>query len=182
MAAPADPTSSALDSIVTRFRRLVRSVAVAHGLFEADLDEVVQDVRIRLWRARNAERIPDTSSSYVYRTARSAALDLVRRRRMSRAVPGGVDGTAVERLTEPSAGPDRATEDAELAEVVFQEVRELIDSRRVPVRMHLLGYEAHEIADRLGWSGAKTRNLLSRGMADLRARLDARGIGPEGMR
>jgi DNA-directed RNA polymerase specialized sigma24 family protein len=73
-------------------------------------------------------------------------------------------------------------EDAELAEVVFQEVGELIDSRRVPVRMHLLGYEAHEIADRLGWSGAKTRNLLSRGMADLRARLDARGIGPEGVR
>jgi RNA polymerase sigma-70 factor (ECF subfamily) len=182
MAAPADPTSSALDTVVTRFARLVRSVAVAHGLFETDLDEVVQDVRIRLWRARDAERISDTSSSYVYHTARSAALDLVRRRRISRAVPVGVDGSALERVAEPTARPDRAAEEAELAEVVFQEVGALIDSRRVPVRMHLLGYEAHEIAVRLGWSGAKTRNLLSRGMADLRARLDARGIGPEGIR
>ena len=36
-----------------------------------------------------------------------------------------------------------------------------------------------EIAALLGWSEAKTRNLLYRGLADLRSALAARGIGPE---
>ena len=36
-----------------------------------------------------------------------------------------------------------------------------------------------EIADLLGWSEAKTRNLLYRGLGDLRARLTEQGIGWE---
>jgi RNA polymerase sigma-70 factor (ECF subfamily) len=43
--------------------------------------------------------------------------------------------------------------------------------------MHLAGYAREEIAQLLGWSEAKTRNLLYRGLADLRERLTARGIG-----
>ncbi|MCI0436108.1 MAG: hypothetical protein L0271_21070, partial [Gemmatimonadetes bacterium] len=84
MATPADPVSSALDVVLGRFARMVRSVGAAHGLADADLDEVVQDVRIRLWRARTRERIADAPSSYVYQTARAAALDLLRRRRAPR--------------------------------------------------------------------------------------------------
>ena len=50
------------------------------------------------------------------------------------------------------------------------------------VRMHLAGYPREEIATSLGWTEAKTRNLLYRGLDDLREALRARGIGPEGMR
>jgi RNA polymerase sigma-70 factor (ECF subfamily) len=46
--------------------------------------------------------------------------------------------------------------------------------------MHLAGYERHEIAELLGWTEAKTRNLLYRGLADLRQVLDSWGIGPGG--
>jgi RNA polymerase sigma-70 factor (ECF subfamily) len=46
--------------------------------------------------------------------------------------------------------------------------------------MHLAGYERHEIAELLGWSEAKTRNLLYRGLADLREVLDSWGIRPGG--
>jgi RNA polymerase sigma-70 factor (ECF subfamily) len=49
-------------------------------------------------------------------------------------------------------------------------------SRRPVVRMHLLGHSREEIAKLLGWSEAKTRNLLYRGLADLRERLMAEGI------
>jgi hypothetical protein len=34
----------------------------------------------------------------------------------------------------------------------------------------------------LGWTEAKTRNLLYRGLADLRERLIERGFRPEGVR
>ncbi len=45
--------------------------------------------------------------------------------------------------------------------------------------MYLAGYERREIADLLGWTEAKTRNLLYRGLADLRETLTTRGVRPE---
>ena len=55
----------------------------------------------------------------------------------------------------------------------------LVSSRRAVVRMHLAGYPREEIADLMGWSESKTRNLLYRGLDDLRERLATMGIGPE---
>jgi DNA-directed RNA polymerase specialized sigma24 family protein len=43
--------------------------------------------------------------------------------------------------------------------------------------MHLQGYPREEIAELMGWTEAKTRNLLYRGLADLRDRLTEQGIG-----
>ena len=181
MSLPGDLASPALEAVLARFGGMVRAVGRRHGLLEADLDEMIQDVRIRLWHARETgERIAGSPSSYVYRAARSASLDLVRRRRGRGAQPRVLE---FEPATEAPgvAGADRALEDAELAGVVFRAVEGLLESRRVVVRLHLLGYESAEIAALLGWSGGKTRNLLSRGLADLRTRLLALGVGPGGL-
>ena len=43
-------------------------------------------------------------------------------------------------------------------------------------KLHLEGYRRDEIEALLGWSEAKTRNLLYRGLSDLREFLVARGI------
>ena len=43
--------------------------------------------------------------------------------------------------------------------------------------MYLAGYPREEIAELMGWTEGKTRNLLYRGLADLRARLTELGIG-----
>lgn len=51
--------------------------------------------------------------------------------------------------------------------------------RAVAVRMHLAGYGREEIGELLGWTEPKTRNLIYRGLADLRDRLRDLGIGPE---
>lgn len=173
MATAADPVSPALESVLARFTRLVSWVGRKYGLDPADLDEMTQDLRIRLWRARETgESITGSPSSYVYRTARSAALDLVRRRR-SAPVPMALDARA-------ASGPDRDLEQSELSERVHRAVDRLAEPRRQVVRLRLLGYESGEIASLLGWSGAKTRNLLYRGLADLREALADQGIGPEG--
>jgi RNA polymerase sigma-70 factor (ECF subfamily) len=44
--------------------------------------------------------------------------------------------------------------------------------------MHLSGYDRDDIARALGWSEGKTRNLLYRGLDDVRRRLAAMGISP----
>jgi RNA polymerase sigma factor (sigma-70 family) len=174
-----DDVSAALEGALANFGTMVRRVGWRHRLSDADVDELVQDVRIRLWRARaDGEQIRTVTSSYVYRTAVSAALDLLRRRRAHHAEPLEPDDEPGEasRTPEP-VGPAEELAESELAEEIARAVDTIAPARRPVVRMHLAGYPREEIAAMLGWTEAKTRNLLYRGLADLRERLSARGIG-----
>ena len=177
-----DRLSDTLDTLVTRFATMVRSVGARHRLSDADMDEVLQEVRIRLWRADpHGEQIERLGASYVYRTAVSAALDLLRRRRAH----GGDRTESVEDHTDRLPSRTRISgeiEHDELAARILVAVDALHASRRAVVRMYLTGYEREEIAELLRWSEAKTRNLLYRGLADLRTRLGEMGITAEGMR
>lgn len=167
----AGDVSRALEGVLLRFRSMVLSVGAKHALREGDVDELLQDVRIRLWHGRNSsEEIEALPTSYVYQTAMSAAIDLLRkRRRVSQRVEELPD-----ELGERT--PHRGTADAslrlgELEEQVERALGRLVPSRRMVVRMSLAGYERHEIVERLGWGDGKVRNLLSRGMEDLRQQL-----------
>jgi len=75
--------------------------------------------------------------------------------------------------------PERDLEYSELAAQVARAIESIPASRRPVVRMYLAGHPREEIASLLGWTEAKTRNLLYRGLTDLRARLTAQGIGWE---
>ena len=100
----------------------------------------------------------------------SAAVDLLRRRRARRTdemvpiedEPPGMTQTP---------GPDQELVESELADQVERAIQSLQPSRRPVVRMHLMGHTREEISNLMGWTDAKTRNLLYRGMADLRERL-----------
>ncbi len=173
-----DSLSPVLEAILGRFSRLVRQVAARHGVRQRELDELFQDVRIRLWSAlRNDERIKGVSASYVYQTARAACLDRLRQARTRREVPVHLEERGGERTL--SSGPETLLEREELAEQLARAVGALSESRRPVVRMYLAGYDREEIAEVLGWSEARTRNNLYRGLHDLRTMLGAEGIGRE---
>ena len=177
-----DPTSDALEHVLHRFGAMLTRAGLERGLGPAELDDLRQEVRIRLWRAlEQGERIEGIPASYVQRTAVSAALDLIRRRRARRTEPLVEPRDTGDKPIGPSAqvsGPDREFDRDELAESVARAVDKLADARRVVVRLYLVGYPREEIAGLLGWSEPKTRNLLYRGLADLRSRLTELGIGP----
>lgn len=171
--------SAALEEVVSRFARMVRSVGVRHGLAESDLDEVLQEVRIRLWQAcPTSEQIRTLGASYVYRAAISAARDLLRRRRArSAAVTDSVDEHT--NIAVVASASDE-TDARDLERQVLSVIDSIPLSRRAVVRMYLSGYEREEVAELMGWSEAKTRNLLYRGLADLRDGLTKRGVTWEG--
>ena len=158
---------------------MVRQVGRRYRLDESDLDEVMQEVRIRLWRARGtSEQVSETNTSYVYRTASSAALDVLRRRRSRQADRHDeMEEAPAAGLAAPQPDPHGMLEGSELADRVARAIDTIAESRRPVVRMHLAGYPREEIASLMGWTEAKTRNLLYRGLADLRERLTAEGIG-----
>ncbi len=163
---------------MVRYRRMILSVGFRHGLGESDVDEVLQEVRVRIWNIhRVAETIQSLGPSYVYQTAASASVDILRRRRAART---GVEAVAelTPNLASGDRGPAAALEEREFADRIFAAVDQLPDSRRAVVRMYLAGYGRREIAHALACAETKVRNLLHRGLVELRERLVREGIGP----
>jgi RNA polymerase sigma factor (sigma-70 family) len=185
---PPDRSASTLDAALTGFTEMVRRVAWRHRLSDADVDEVMQEVRIRIWKASGggdapSEQFLQSPTSYVYKTAVSAAIDVIRRQRSERvrntiSLEGEGDTPVLN--TAPTA--QETLEGAELAEQVARAVESIPASRRPAVRMYLAGYTREDIAELMGWSEAKTRNLVYRGLDDLRRALTAMGIGREAHR
>lgn len=178
MSSALDRFSSELEAAVGRFAALVRRVGLRHRLSEADLEDVLQEVRIRLWRARSrpqSERTEQVSASYVYRVAVSATVDLLRRRR-ARGAEQTVALDETEELVADHSDPARSVEESELSAQLARAIEAITPSRRPVLRMYLAGYSREEVATVMGWSEAKTRNLLYRGLADLRERLTEMGI------
>ncbi len=181
---PPDSPSSALDAALTGFTEMIRRVAWRHRLSDADVDEVLQEVRIRIWKASgkadgSSEQLVQSPTSYVYRTAVSAAIDLIRKQRTERERSTvSLDGEDAPVVHAAPTAP-AALEGSELAAQVARAIDQIPESRRPAVRMYLAGYSRDDIADLMGWTEAKTRNLLYRGLDDLRGRLAEMGIERE---
>ena len=139
-----------------------------------DHDEVLQDVRLRVWKALRRGRVVDSPASYLYRAATTATIDAVRRVRARReeqmAGPEDATGGAAA-WRDPQPGPERVARSTELGDRVRRAIDELPENRRIAVKLHLQGFNTTEIGDFLGWTEAKSRNLVSRGMKVLRASL-----------
>jgi RNA polymerase sigma factor (sigma-70 family) len=180
-ATPNSDASLALEHVVSRFDAFIRRSARRHGLYGAEVDEVVQELRLRMWKSLGtAELIRRAKASYIYRAAISASIDIIRRRRARRFEAAPLDTGLADTAPDPRRRADAALEERELADAVHRAIALLAESRRAVVRMHLAGYEREEIAELLGWSEPKTRNLLYRGLADLREVLQSWGIRPAG--
>jgi RNA polymerase sigma factor (sigma-70 family) len=180
---PDTDASRALENVVGRFDALIRRAARRHGLAGDEVDEAVQDLRLRIWKSLGtAELIRRANPSYVYRAAISAAIDIIRRRRARRFDAAAMGRDVTDDLPDPRQSTDGRLEASELSAAVHRAMALLAESRRAVVRMHLAGYDRDEIAELLGWSEAKTRNLLYRGLGDLRQILESWGIRPGGSR
>jgi RNA polymerase sigma-70 factor (ECF subfamily) len=161
--------SADIEALLQRWSGIVRSAARRYGFNPPEEDELTQDLRIRLWRAlsRQGENRGGLAASYVYQAAMSAATDLLRRRRRDRRHVG----LDAEVAAPPGTGV-ASPSSSDILDVLDAALQALGPDRRVAVRLHLEGKSRDEIAVITGWSEARTRNLLYRGLTDLRASLD----------
>jgi RNA polymerase sigma-70 factor (ECF subfamily) len=183
MSSPANSVSTALESLLTRFGEMVRHVGARHRLSTDEVDEVLQEMRVRLWRAHGTgEQIAAVSASYVYRTALTAALGVIRRRRSrwNSTEPEMIDSIVeADALGTKAEDPSSRVELSDLAARVARAIDDLPPARQAAVRLHLSGYGRREIAELMRWSEGRTRNLLSRGLSDLREVLSGLGVNVE---
>lgn len=172
--------SDALGRLMSRFGALARRAALVRGIRSDEVDEVLQDVRIRLWKAQTeAENLDRVGASYLLRVVASAVIDHVRRQRRRRET--SLD-TVLDSESLPTPlqleQPDLAERQA-VARRLDRALTALPQNRRLVVQLHLEGYERAEIAGMTGWTEAKVRNLLYRGLDDLRVHLRAEELTDE---
>lgn len=138
-----------------------------------DLDDIEQEVVLRLWRALESEKEIASPASYLHMSAVNATIDAIRRRRARPEVAFDLeaDGQPSARFTATTVSPeDQAGRRQQLARV-----RRALDSiapnRARAVKLHLQGFTTQEVGELLGWTEAKARNLVYRGLDDLRRAL-----------
>jgi RNA polymerase sigma-70 factor (ECF subfamily) len=172
------------DDFLETYAEEIRSAAVRACPRDAGVaaDELAQEIRLRLWKARPSAKEIEDPASYIRRVAATAAIDAVRRVRARkeeplRVTPSAEDSGAVEpKATAPETSPERVAASRELARALSGSLQRLSPERQRPVRLYLQGFSAGEAAVLLGWTEARTRMLLYRGLEDLRKDLRRMGI------
>jgi RNA polymerase sigma factor (sigma-70 family) len=170
------PKGSQLEVLVRQYGRLISSVVrritgPAAGLVGGDVE---QQVLLALWRQVENEQTIDHPSSYIYRIAVREAVRAIRRQasRERRQVGEQEAAAQPDRGPDPSAGVVRR----EQREQIEASLAELRPEREQAVRAHLAGFDVREIMEMHAWPYEKARNLIARGMQDLRSALRRRGI------
>jgi RNA polymerase sigma factor (sigma-70 family) len=166
-------TVRSLETLATQYSRLIRSAVgrvAGPKLSASEAEEIEQKVLIGLWRAMPGEQMPSNPSSYLYRAAVRETVRTLESRRRVRVVE--LDENHQDRLPTPH----QALESKELGVAIRDALATLSPDRRRAVQAHLMGFDVQEIMNMQNWPYNKARNLISRGMADLRRELKRRGV------
>lgn len=175
MASASADAHARFEDLVRQYGRLIASVVGRVGGARTSLikEDIQQQVLIGLWRQVEREQTIEHPASYVYRAAVRETVRAIRREAAREAQPLGDDDVPV---VERSADPYEAVAAREQAVHVEAGLASLAPDRARAVRGHLLGLEVAEIMRMYGWPYQKTRNLIARGMADLRRSLLGKGL------
>jgi len=131
-----------------------------------DPDDIAQDIRIKIWKVLSGEKDISNFPAYIKKVVDTSVIDQLRKLRRDQRCQNWEKRRCVAEM-EFLYSKEQETR-KRLEEKVVEAVESLLDSRRQVVKLYLLDFNIREIALFLNWSPAKTRNLLYRGMSDLR--------------
>lgn len=155
--------------IMDNFVHFIRNQIHKYNLnrYGLDSEDILQDVKIKIWKLIREEKIVSNYASYIKKIVNSSVIDQLRRCRREE---GLFKNEKRMRIAEMELAYDKeAIRNKNLECFVGKAVEMLIDSRRQVIKLYLLNLSIQEIASYLNWSQNKTRNLLYRGLADLKA-------------
>ncbi len=154
-----------------RLRALVRTRLRQD--FSLDADDILQEVRIRLWRAFERENSIEHLASYIQRTVLSVVIDAVRRRNTRN--EESLDQNQTEHEEMPMhlpestlASPDQSLARSQQLSQLSAAMAQLPERRREPTKLLIQGFSPQEMAHMLDLSEATARNLAYRGLEELK--------------
>jgi RNA polymerase sigma-70 factor (ECF subfamily) len=140
-----------------------------------DVDDVVQESYLRLWRKHAAAPLASTRA-FLFRVARNFAIDVLRRHRPI--APAGAATLAA--LPDDTADPHAALAAAEFEALLISALESLpARQRQIVVRCKLQRLPAREVAAELGLAEKTVHEHLYRGLQRLGEELKRRGTSAE---
>jgi RNA polymerase sigma-70 factor (ECF subfamily) len=142
-------------------------------------DDLVQVALLRIVELRKrSEQERELSAFYLKRVAYSALVDEIRRLERRRESPlTGEDGEPLP-LAAATPGPERLQAGKEIGAGIRDCLGRLLRPRQLAVTLYLQDVSVVDAARLLGWELKPTRNLVYRGLGDLRRCLEAKGFRP----
>ena len=126
-----DGNPAAWDEILSRYGKVVSGTVRSFRLQEADTVDAMQMTWLRL--AENAHRVqfPERLGGWLATTARRECLHILRQAKLG---PNSTD-VAPEPVSDPSAGPEQRTIDADTTRTLQKLIDQLPPRRRILIRM-----------------------------------------------
>lgn len=141
-------------------------------------DDLLQDILVRIWKALAREEGEIIYiNSYTKRVVLSVFLNEVQERRRRR---GLIEAAGHRERGSLDAGAARPGSEARMKADLADALSALGESRRRAVVLRLEGFSFDEIARLNDWSMGKTRTCYYRGLAEIRAKLEKKGIRNDG--
>lgn len=162
-------TDQELMAIITKFALLIRSYVQQYRLldFGVDPEDVYQEVRIRLWKTLFHDQIIHKPSSYIKKVVTTVVIDQLRKHRREEGVLFLEKMKCVSDIF-PNFLSYQSSDNRDIQLVLEAALEKIILSRRSVIKLYLLNLSVPEIAAMYNWSLNKTRNLLYRGLMDLK--------------
>ncbi|MBM3297097.1 MAG: sigma-70 family RNA polymerase sigma factor [Candidatus Aminicenantes bacterium] len=164
-------TEAELDRILRKFAGFIRLHLHKFNprRFGLDDEDLTQEVRIKIWKVLRSEKEIKCPASYIKKIIDSTVIDQIRKIKREENVYNYELERKTSELREVYA--NRSAAGKELRNLVERAAESLIDSRKRVVKLFLMNMTIEEIAEYFRWSRDKTRNLLYRGLSDLRKKI-----------
>jgi RNA polymerase sigma-70 factor (ECF subfamily) len=162
------------EGILEKFSGSIRAQVLSRGLERRGIDpeDIIQEIRIRLWKRFDGEKKVVNPSSYIKKVVSSVLIDQLRKSRAEERLLR----QAMQKNLDEEKPPGERDAGENLRRTLEEAVDSLIESRRKAVKLFLLNLTVEEISSALRWTQDKTRNLLYRGLSDLKIELKKRGV------
>lgn len=157
-----------LEALLARFTNFIRANIQKFEVqrFGIDPDDIAQEVRIKIWKLIESEKNVVCYAAYIKKIVDTVVIDQLRLlRKDERLYRIEKQKQVAEQL---NGYRPEVLRNALMKEAVGKAVESLIESRRNVVKLYLFDLSIEEISRFYGWSLHKTRNLLYRGLADLK--------------
>jgi len=157
---------------VPRVRRFARAMSRS----DADADDLAQEALLKAYLALRSYRFQAAFSTWLYRVVRNAFLDHARAAGTRHEARNRSLAAEDERAADPTSAPDDLLARDQLRAQVWDALRDLpLEFRTALVLFDLEGLSHEEVAAVEGVALGTVKSRLSRGRAQLRALLIARG-------
>lgn len=157
------PHESEFRQLIERWSGYVRATLrkLDQRRSEADLEELEQDIRIKLWQQLSRERNWDKPASFIRSVVMSVAIDAARKRAVRIGEESQVGLEALDFSTTVDRSDEGSERQADLW-ALLKRVEADSPEKAQALGLHLQGFTTAEIGTLLGWTEAKARNTVYR--------------------